>query len=106
MNEIIPIDENNRRLFFRIIAALESEEEAAAFFDELCTRQEVKTITQRAAAAELLVQGFTYDEIKQMLKRGDSTISSATVNRVSDTVKNGGGALCRIIQRTSGAEGC
>jgi TrpR-related protein YerC/YecD len=106
MNKSVPIDENNRRLLFRIFVALDSEDEAAAFFDELCTQQEVKNITQRVAVAELLMQRFTYDEIKQTLKRGDCTVSSATVNRVNDTVRNGPGNLWKMIQRVSGIEGC
>ena len=106
MNKSVPIEENNRRLLFRALAALESEDEAAAFFDELCTRQEVRAISQRVAVVELLVQGDTYHEIAGKLRHGDSTISTATVNRVNDTVKNGPGNLRRVIQRASGVEGC
>ena len=106
MDELVATEENSRRLLFRIFAALDSEDEAAAFFDELCSQQEVKKITQRVAVAELLMQKFTYDEIKHMLRRGDCTVSSATVNRVNDTVKNGPGNLWKMIQRVNGIEGC
>jgi uncharacterized protein YerC len=106
MNEIVSIEENNRRLLFRTLAALESEDEAAAFIMELCYPQEIKNMAQRVAIAELRVQNFTYQDIIKQLMRGLSTVSTATVNRVSDTVKNGPGYLRKIIQRTSGVEGC
>ena|GEM_PF-2499045 len=106
MDKSVSIEKNNRRLFFRALAALENEDEAAAFMGELCYPQEIKNMAQRVAVAELLTQGDTYEEIRLMLNRGDSTISSATVNRVNNTVKNGRGNLRRVIQRASGIEGC
>ncbi|MCL2107153.1 MAG: YerC/YecD family TrpR-related protein [Oscillospiraceae bacterium] len=106
MNQNVSTEDNNRRLFFRALTVLESKDEAAAFFDELCTRQEIRAISQRVAVAELLVQGNTYEEIKQTLRHGDSTISTATINRINNTIKNGRGDLRRIIQRASGIEGC
>ena len=105
MKEMNRIEEQNRQLLWRTLAALENEAEVMRFIRELCTPQEIKAIAQRLAAAELLVQNFTYGDITKMLKGVNSTISTATINRVNGTVKNGGGALRMIIQRTSGVEG-
>ena len=104
--EISPVEASNRKLLFRTVAALENEEEAMWFFDELCTPKEQKYMAQRVAATELLALGYTYGEIMKAQKSEDTTISSATIHRIQETAANGGGQLWRMIQRTSGIEGC
>ena len=107
MQGTTPIEDQNRQLLCRVLAALENEEEAMALLLEMCTPKEIKYWSQRAATAELLMQGHTYGDIVKSLACEGSTISTATINRVNETIKKGGSSCLRVmIQRASGADGC
>ena len=100
------IENQNRQLLCRVLAALENEEEAMALIQDLCAPQEIRHWAQRAAAAELLMQGHTYGDIVKALACEGSTISTATINRVNETIKKDGSSCLRVmIQRASGVEG-
>ena len=67
--------------------------------------KELKYLAQRAAVAELLIQGVTYDAIIERLRTEDGTVSTATVNRVSEIIKKDENCcLGMMLQRASGAE--
>ena len=74
------------------ILKLESLEEAYAFFEDLCTIKEVDAMAQRLHAAQLLLQGKTYEQIIQ-----ETHISSTTLSRVSTCVRYGTGGYARIL---------
>ena len=71
---------------FETIAKIKTKEECEQFFTDLCTLRELDSMAQRITAARLLIDGETYESI---IKKTD--ISSATLSRVSRSVKYGNG---------------
>lgn len=71
---------------YEVIASLSSEEEVKALFEDLCTIGEIAAMAGRLKAAELLLDGNTYEQVTQITE-----ISSATLSRVSKCVKYGNG---------------
>lgn len=71
---------------FKAILSLETEDECLDFFEDLCTIKEIEQMTQRYAAAKLLSEGRTYEDVISLTE-----ISSATLSRVSKCIKYGKG---------------
>ena len=71
---------------YKAVLNLKTEEDCKAFFNDLCTMKELDSMAQRITAAKLLLSGETYEQI---IKKTD--ISSATLSRVSRSVKYGEG---------------
>ena len=71
---------------FEVILSLKTVEDCKAFFQDLCTEKELDSMTQRIKAAKLLKKGETYEQI---ISKTD--ISSATLSRVSRSLKYGNG---------------
>ena len=67
---------------FEIIALSDDPEEISLLFDDLCTNKEIENMASRLYAADLLINGNTYQEIIEKVK-----ISSATLSRVSQCVQ-------------------
>lgn len=64
---------------FDAVLSLETREECYSFFDDLCTVNELLSISQRFAVASLLREHKTYQEIAE--KTGASTATISRVNR-------------------------
>ncbi len=60
---------------------LKTKEEYAALFEDLCTPQELKAITQRLHVARLLNEKHIYKDIVK-----ETGASTATVSRVNKTL--------------------
>lgn len=71
---------------YELISLIQTKEECKALFEDLCTYKEIESMAQRMHAAQLLLDGVTYEQIIE--KTG---ISSATLSRVSKCVKFGEG---------------
>ena len=71
---------------FAVIANLSTVEECQELFDDLCTYKEVEKMAERLYAAELLMEGKTYNQVI-----AETDISSATLSRVSRCVQYGKG---------------
>ena len=71
---------------YRLILSLSTIEDCRALFDDLCTRKELEKMAERIYAAQLLMEGNTYN---QVMAKAD--ISSATLSRVSRCVQYGQG---------------
>ena len=71
---------------YEAILSLKSVEECKIFFEDLCTYKEVDAMSQRLESARLLLEGETYEQIIKL-----TSISSATLSRVSRCVKYGKG---------------
>ena len=71
-----------------------SKEDFAALLSDLCTYQEVEQMAQRAASAQLILEGKTYAEIIEQ-----TGISSATLSRVSKEVRHGRGGYSRFLPK-------
>ena len=64
---------------FRAILTLENVEECYAFFEDVCTIQELQSISQRFNVAKMLTEKQTYLDIAK--QTGASTATISRVNR-------------------------
>lgn len=80
--------ERNEKILelYRLIASLKTPEECQMLFDDLCTHKEVENMAERLFAAQLLMEGNTYNQVMEQ-----ANISSATLSRVSRCVQYGSG---------------
>lgn len=71
---------------YDLIASLKSREDCRALFSDMCTNKEIEQMAQRICAAQLLIEGKTYNQVIE-----ETDISSATLSRVSRCVQYGEG---------------
>ncbi len=76
------------------ILELKDREEAAKFFEDLCTVNELKSLSQRIVVAKMLKQHCVYSDI--VAKTGAST---ATISRVNRSLSYGAGGYDDIFER-------
>ena len=84
---------NEIEKLYELIPLLQNKEDCKELFEDLCTYKEIEAMAQRLHAAQLLLDGDTYEQIIE--KTG---ISSATLSRVSKCVKFGNGYR-KILQK-------
>ena len=70
----------------QILTQVEDPKDMRALLEDLCTQKEVENMAERIFAAKLLLEGKTYNEVVSQ-----SSISSATLSRVSRSLQNGTG---------------
>ena len=78
--------EQKVRQLCQLLASIQDASDIAALFDDLCTRKELENMAERLYAAQLLLEGNTYNQVMAL-----SDISSATLSRVSRCVQYGSG---------------
>lgn len=71
---------------YELIASLDTPQDCEKLFSDLCTVKEIEQMAQRIKAAGLLLDGKTYQQVKE-----ECDISSATLSRVSRCVQYGKG---------------
>lgn len=76
------------------ILCLENREECYSFFEDLCTVNELLSLSQRYEVAHMLKLGHTYMEIAE--KTGAST---ATISRVNRSLNYGNDGYDLIFDR-------
>lgn len=77
-------DKKNR--LYALLAKIDNVQDMQHLLEDLCTKKEVINMAERLYAAELLIQGNTYNQVMAL-----SDISSATLSRVSQCVQYGAG---------------
>lgn len=88
------IDKKQRvEQLFQLIAGIDDPEDIKVLFEDLCTTKEIQNMAERCYAAQLLLEGKTYN---QVMARAD--ISSATLSRVSRCVQFGSG-YSRLLKK-------
>ena len=80
--------------FFEAVLSLKSTDECYNFFEDVCTVNELRSISQRFEVAKMLHDGHTYLDIAD--KTGAST---ATIGRVNRTISGGTGGYEMVIER-------
>ena len=80
---------------FRAILSLQSMEECYQFFEDVCTINEIQSMSQRFEVARLLREKQTYQEIAD--KTGAST---ATISRVNPSLDYGNDGYDMVFRRT------
>ena len=73
---------------FSAILKLETIDECYKFFEDLCTGQEIKAMSQRVSVAQMLKNGWVYSDIVN--KTGASTATISRVSRSLNQYSQGG----------------
>ena len=79
---------------FDAILTLQNREECYKFFDDLCTMNELMSLSQRFAVAAMLKEKKTYIEIA-----GETGASTATISRVNRSLSYGIDSYDMVLQR-------
>lgn len=87
-------DNKNLDFLFNSILQLENIDECYDFFEDLCTVQELKTLSQRIAVAKMLFDKSVYTDI--VTQTGAST---ATISRVNRSLQYGCDGYDRVFAR-------
>lgn len=88
------LQNKNVDFLFKAILALESEEECYDFFEDLCTVQELKTLSQRIVVAKMLSDKRVYTDIVN-----ETGASTATISRVNRSLQYGCDGYDKIFDR-------
>ena len=81
----------DKEALFRAILSLQTMEECCDFFEDLCTMKELENMAQRLTAAQLLLDGCTYEQIVRHV-----AISTATISRINRSIQYGSGSYKKI----------
>ncbi|MDE6530523.1 MAG: TrpR YerC/YecD [Lachnospiraceae bacterium] len=79
---------------FDAVLTLENREECYRFFEDLCTTNELMSLSQRFAVAAMLKEKKTYIEIA-----GETGASTATISRVNRSLSYGNDSYDMVLQR-------
>lgn len=79
---------------FAAILSLENEEECYKFFEDLCTVQELKAISQRLHVAKMLSEQRVYSDIV-----AETGASTATISRVNRSLSYGSDGYKLVLER-------
>ncbi len=85
---------------FDAILQLRDRDECYQFFEDLCTVQELKALSQRLAVAKMLDDKCVYTDIEE--RTGAST---ATISRVNRSLQYGCDAYRMVFDRLAEKEG-
>ena len=91
------LKDKNTDLFFDAILHLETIDECYDFFEDLCTVNELKSISHRIVVAKMLREKKVYSEIVD-----ETGASTATVSRVNRSLQYGCGGYDLIFDRMNG----
>ncbi len=86
------IKDENTDFLFEAILSLKSVEECYDFFEDLCTKVELREMTRRFQAAKLIRDGEKYTTIVE--KTG---LSTATITRVNSALRDGYDGYARAL---------
>ncbi|NLN54690.1 MAG: TrpR-related protein YerC/YecD [Clostridiales bacterium] len=87
-----PLDDHSHRRLYEVLAKINKPEDIQIFLEDLCTINEVNQMSQRLQCAELMLKGYTYSQITEL-----SSISSATLSRVSRCLQYGSGGYSKLL---------
>lgn len=90
----------NVEYLYRAVLSLQNMEECDRFFDDLCTVQELKALSQRLQVAKMLRDHQVYSEIVQA-----TGASTATISRVNRSLNYGADGYEAIFQRLDKEDG-
>lgn len=79
---------------FEAVLTLKSVEECYVFFDDLCTVNEIKSLSQRLEVARMLRKNYTYSQIE-----AETGASTATISRVKRCLNYGNDGYKLALER-------
>ena len=86
--------DDNIDFLFRAILELETIDDCYDFFEDLCTVQELKTISQRIVVAKMLSEKCVYTDIVNA-----TGASTATISRVNRSLQYGCDGYDKIFEK-------
>ena len=86
-------------LLFNAILSLKNEEECYQFFEDLCTINELKAMSQRLVVAKMLSEGRVYSDIVE-----STGASTATISRVKRSLEYGCDSYTMVFNRMEEAK--
>ena len=93
------LQDDNLDFLFKAVLALENSDECYDFFEDLCTIQELKAISQRLVEAKMLSEKCVYTDIVN-----STGASTATISRVNRSLQYGCDGYDRIFERIRAQE--
>ena len=90
------IFDKNTDSLFETIALIKDKKDCADFFYDLCTIKEIKEMSKRFKAANMLYAGHNFNEIIK-----ETGISSATLARVNKALQYGSGGYLKQIKKNN-----
>lgn len=94
MNSKLKSPQND--FLFKAILSLENIEECYEFFEDLCTINELQSMSQRLHVANLLYSELSYNEIVEKTQA-----STATISRVNRCLQYGTDGYKKVLNRIS-----
>lgn len=88
------VNDENINFLYDCVLELKDKDEVSKFFEDLCTVNELKSLSQRLVVAKMLTQHCVYSDI--VAKTGAST---ATISRVNRSLAYGAGGYDDIFER-------
>lgn len=79
---------------YDIILRIETKEECEALFDDLCTKTELASISQRLVVAKMLSEKKVYSDIV-----AETGASTATISRVNRSLAFGKGGYEKLFNK-------
>lgn len=76
------------------ILTLRDADEAYAFLIDICTINEIESLSQRLEVAKMLKDGYTYEQVAEA-----TGASTATISRVKRYLKYGAGGYRLVLRR-------
>lgn len=84
----------NIRFLYETILKIETMDECESLFDDLCTKTELASISQRLVVAKMLNDKKVYSEIVS-----ETGASTATISRVNRSLAFGAGGYDKIFNK-------
>lgn len=84
----------NLKYFYETILKIETLEECEALFDDMCTKTELASISQRVVVAKMLSEKRVYSDIV-----AETGASTATISRVNRSLAFGAGGYDMIFSK-------
>ena len=76
------------------LLSLESDQEVRRFLEDLCTPAEIEAMVDRWRVAQLVDQGYSYRDIREMTE-----VSVTTIGRVARFIEHGTGGYRTALDR-------
>ena len=92
-------DDKNLEFLFNAILQLEDINECYDFFEDLCTVQELRSLSQRIVVAKMLSEKSVYTDIVN-----ETGASTATISRVNRSLQYGCDGYDKIFERLKDSE--
>ena len=93
------IQNEHTDFLFKAILSLKTMDECYSFFEDLCTVQELKSISQRLVVAKMLSEKCVYSDIVKQ-----TGASTATISRVNRSLIYGNDGYEMIFNKIAEAE--